>query len=195
MTIIVLLLLLGIIYFLFFFNLQGKAVPQPAPKQATSTVNTLPATTTPVAVQTAIKPNPNAPAATSDDVQKTNLQKEAASFAERLGSYSNQSDYGNITDLKVEMTASMQKWADAFAAAAEKNNDPSTYQGVTTIAVSEEIKDYSDVQGKADFLVHTQKIDSAADGTTATYNQDILITFVKQNGHWLVDNAKWLAKK
>lgn len=33
------------------------------------------------------------------------------SFAERFGSFSNQSNYGNFTDLSIMMTEAMNNWA------------------------------------------------------------------------------------
>jgi hypothetical protein len=193
LSLIAILLLAGIIYFLLFFKSPGSAVPASPANQPAG--NNLPAAAMPPA-QPATTANPSAPPATKDQINQFNLTKVAAAFAERLGSYSNQSDYSNITDLKIFMTASMQQWADGFAAKAQKNNYSGIYQGVTTRAIAVETQNYSDAAGKADILVRTQKAESSGtmDNVT-TYYQDILITFIKENDQWLVDNAKWQAKK
>jgi hypothetical protein len=187
LVLIIVLLLAGIIYFLFLFKFPSTVVPQPEVNKPVN--NTLPAVTTPIVKQAT--PTPNAQPATTEEQIKFNLAKIAASFAERLGSYSNQANFSNISDLKVTMTTSMQAWADKYIAANKKTAYSGVYQGVTTRAISTEINNYSDAQGKADILVHTQKLSVIGTSSPVTTNQDITISFVKQNNKWLVDNAVW----
>jgi hypothetical protein len=187
LILIIVLLLAGIIYFLFFFKFPSAVIP---PVEVNNPVNNnLPAETTPTVKQAT--PTPNAKPATTEEKNKFNLEKIAASFAERLGSYSNQANFLNISDLKIYMTASMQAWADKYIATNKKMAYSGVYQGVTTRAVSTEVKNYSEAPGKADILVHTQKLSVTGTSSPVTTNQDITITFVKQNNKWLVDNAVW----
>jgi hypothetical protein len=185
LIIIIILLLAGIIYFLFMLKFPVATVPPP---QTNTSTNNLPVKATTTKQST---PIPNAQPATSEEQNKFNLEKIADAFAERLGSYSNQANFSNISDLKVYMTASMQAWADKYIATNQKNPYSGVYQGVTTRAISTEIKDYNDTVGKADILVHTQKLSVNGTSNPVTTNQDITITFVKQNSKWLVDNAVW----
>jgi|WetSurMetagenome_2_1015567.scaffolds.fasta_scaffold15405_5 hypothetical protein len=183
---IIILLLAGIIYFL--FMLKSPATVPSAVVNTPANNNLSAAATTTVKQST---PIPNAKPATTEEQNKFYLEKVADAFAERLGSYSNQANFSNISDLKVYMTASMQSWADKYIATNQKNPYSGVYQGVTTRAISTEIKDYNDTAGKADILVHTQKLSVNGTSNPVTTNQDITITFVKQNSKWLVDNAKW----
>jgi hypothetical protein len=197
LSLIVVLLLGGIIYFVFLFKMP-KANPGTASPTPINNTN-LPSSgsSTPIVKQAEIVKNQNIKPATSEEVSRFNLEKIAASFAERLGSYSNQSNFSNIVDLKIFMTLSMQKWADKYIADAQKNSKyAGIYQGVTTKAVSEETKSYSENPARADILVHTQKVQSSGTAENSTiYNEDVLITFVKESDQWKVDNAKWQGKK
>jgi hypothetical protein len=67
---------------------------------------------------------------------------------------------------------------------------------VTTKAISQETKSFSENPAKADILVHTQKVQSSgAAENSSTYFEDVLITFIKESGQWKVDYAKWQGKK
>lgn len=135
----------------------------------------------------------DAPVAGEAEIQTTELKKMAMSFAERFGSYSNHSDFSNITDLQIFMTNSMREWSDKYI---ENNRqaigDTSVYQGVITKALISEVKDYDLGGGSAKILVQTQKTssNSGGDSSEVTY-QNILITFVKEEGEWKVNEARW----
>ena len=200
LSLIVLLLLAGILYFFFFFKFPGSEMPAPVKNPAVKTTDNqanLPASSTPPVKQAEIPANPTAKPASDEDVARLTLVKMANSFAERLGSYSNQENYANIITLKILMTVSMQKWADNYVAAAMKSNPyPGYYQGLTTHAVTSEVKNFDNAKGAASILVHAQKVQSTATSTDNTsYNEDLLVSFVKENGQWKVDNAKWQNKK
>jgi hypothetical protein len=190
-AIIVILLLLAVVYFLFMYKFPGSIIPSaknPASGQSTTTSQSLPGSTS-VPVTPAIKPN--VPPASSAVINQDNLIKTAKSFVERLGSYSNQSNFANISDLKVMMTASMRAWADKYIADNQKKPYSGIYQGVTTQAVTAKTLDFNDANGKADILIGTQRVSVTGTSSPVTTNQDITITLVKQNGNWLVDNAVW----
>ncbi len=126
----------------------------------------------------------------------TDLSKIAMAFSERLGSYSNQSDYGNFTDLKIFMTASMRDWVDTYIKDLKsKAADYNTYSGITTTALSSEVKSFDDKAGTAEILITTSRRESTdkIDGGTA-YMQRIRIGMLKVDGEWLVDNAYWEKK-
>lgn len=199
LSLLIVLLLAGIIYFFWFFKFPGADIPAVKPPAAEITDNQgLPAaTSTPVVKQAEVPKTTTAQPATSDEVARLTLVKMASSFAERLGSYSNQENYANIVNLKIFMTVSMQKWADNYIAAAKKSNPYSgAYQGLTTHAVTSEIEKFDNAKGQADILVRTQKVQSTATSTdNVSYNEDLLVTFVKESGQWKVDNAKWMNKK
>jgi hypothetical protein len=200
LSLIAVLLLAGIIYFLFMFRPSGNVAPINQPVSQTTDTgqkNQLSTTPTSMTKQAVVAQETVAQPASSEEVIRYTLVKIASSFAERLGSYSNQSNYGNITDLKNFMSVSMQSWADKYIANAQKTaNYTGIYQGVTTRTVTTEVKSFNFTGGTADIIVHTQKTESSGDVSNAsTYYQDILISFIKEGGQWKVDNAKWQGKK
>lgn len=132
-----------------------------------------------------------------DKVQsdKNDLSRIATSFAERFGTYSNQSNFSNITSLKIFMSKEMKKWSDQYIANQKKNNsDSSIYYGITTKAATAEIQDYDEDKGIANILVITRRREAV--GTTNNlsnvFTQNIGIDFIKEDGGWKVNQASWL---
>jgi hypothetical protein len=124
------------------------------------------------------------------------LEKIAMSFAERFGSYSNQSNYGNFTDLKIFMTDELKKWVDKYVAdlkAQSKNS--SSYYGIVTVALTADTKFFDEKSGKAQIVVNTQRRESneKINGGNA-YIQSIDIRFELVNDEWLVDEVYWEKK-
>jgi hypothetical protein len=180
--------LLIIILILYFSFKKSPAVTAPGPSSTTTTAQ-LPAATgtpsqTPVVHHT-YDLSKEAPHQTNGD----DLSKIAMAFAERFGSFSNQSSYSNITDLKISMTDSMRTWADSYIKQLTnqyKNNG--TYYGITTRALIPQVSSFNDQTGKAVVIVTTQRTES---GKSQPYNQKIDLTFLKVNGNWLIDSAHW----
>lgn len=129
---------------------------------------------------------------------KEDVARLAAGFVERFGSYSNQANNANIYDLKIYMTRNMQIWADDYLAEQRKNKtDDTNYYGIITKAVSSDIKDFDEAAGRASVAVHTrrQEAESFTDNITNTFNQDITIGLLKEDGAWKVNSARWENKK
>lgn len=132
----------------------------------------------------------------SEAPHKTNasdLGKLSMSFAERFGSFSNQSNYGNFTDLKIFMTDTMKTWADKYVT--ELKNKPQNnlaYYGVVTQALTYEVKKFDDTRGQADILIGTQRRESTESiNGGEPYIQNLSLSLVKVNGEWLFDKAYW----
>ena len=128
-------------------------------------------------------------------VTKDDLIRMSGSFAERFGSYSNQSNFANILDLKIFMTARMKYWADTFIK--EQNDrvaDNDIYYGITTKSIAKEMQDFDEDIGLATILVQTRRREAtgASSNYSNIYNQEILITLIKENGAWKVDSAHWI---
>jgi hypothetical protein len=192
LIIIILLLLAAVIYFLLMYKFPGTVIPKPANNSTTGQTSQTKETQLPATVSSTVPvKQANIPPPTSDAITQTNLEKTASSFAERLGSYSNQSNFVNISDLKALMTPSMQAWANKTIANNQKAAYSGIYQGMLTKAVSVDTKNFDNAGGRADMLVHTQRISTIGTSSPVTTYQDIAITFVKQDGNWLVDNAVW----
>jgi len=183
-------LVLFIVYMIFFYKFSGNQEETPE-EIATTSETVLPEATTTLtpADQAEVKAGFSRTEMTSDD-----LSKMAVAFAERFGSYSNQSNYENISDLQVFMSRKMRVWADEFIAQAKKNYS-AIYYGVTTSAVSAEVKKFDAGSGQAEILVKTQRQESTVTMSNgATSYQDLLLNFVKERNSWKVDSATWQKK-
>ncbi len=122
------------------------------------------------------------------------LGKVAMSLAERFGSFSNQSNYGNFTDLKILMTDNMRKWVDEYVIELKKKpQNSNVYYGVTTQAMTYKIIKFDDKSSEAEILVSTRRSESTEEinGGTA-FNQDLRVVFLKVEGEWLFDAAYWV---
>ncbi len=124
------------------------------------------------------------------------LAKRAMFFSERLGSYSNQSDYGNFTDLKIYMTDSFKDWVDKYVAGLKSQSSAvSGYYGISTKALTTEVKSFDDQAGKSSITVTTERRESTEKINGGTpYQQKLDLDFLKVNGEWLVDRAYWEKK-
>ncbi len=186
----------GIVYFLFFYNSAAEEVlPEQISTEASPEADVV-QETEPAAEKPTGQIEAPATTISAMELDRANLSRMAASFAERFGSYSNHSDYGNISDLKIFMTQKMQSWADDFIAQARISGDYSgMYYGITTKAVSQEFKEFDEDTGRAVVLVETQRKESTGTMSNAsTFYQDILINFIRERGAWKVDNADWQEK-
>jgi len=133
-------------------------------------------------------------ARSEEEVSKDDLKRIAGSFVERFGSYSNQSNYGNIKDLRMFMSDKMRDWADAYVAdQLKKTNANDIYYGIITKTISEEILKYDDKEGEVSVLVQSRRREAvgASANFSDVYSQDITVNFVKNRGAWKVDSANW----
>ena len=181
------LLMLLIIYFIWFYQ-WGAVQPEEEPAVTTPIEQALP---TPLPSEPSISlPPPTAPVERRE-LTRDDLAKMAGSFAERFGSYSNHSNYGNISDLKIFMSRKMQAWADKFIEDS-RGEYSDIYYGITTKSVTQEVRSFDSTAGSAKILVKTQRRESiGAQGNETVFYQDVIIDFVKENGAWKVDSALW----
>jgi len=132
---------------------------------------------------------------TKPEFGRREILRLAASFAERFGTYSNQSNFSNILGLKMFMSRRMKSWVDSYIREhRQAQMDNSIYYSITTKAVSRELKEYDDNLNKAVVLVKTRRREAggSAGNVSDTFSQDILINFIKENNIWKVDSANWL---
>ena len=185
-------LIAGIVYIIFFYKFSPAAEPvviEPATQPAIVATTSVPAEPLATNVQ------PVSPLKKSE-VSGDDLARMASAFAERFGSFSNQSDYGNIRDLLIFMTATMKNWADNYISdARSKKGDTSIYYGIVTKAIAATINRFDGDAGQAEILVRTQRRESAgASGNSSTFYKDIIIKFLRENGVWRVDGIYWQEK-
>ena len=186
-----LIVLVGIVYFIFIYKFsQPEEQTQPTTSNQSSEQQTSQNTEQPAATTSRI--NIISPVKKTA-VGESDLKRMAAAFSERFGSYSNQSDYGNVRDLKIFMSSRMQAWADNYISQAiAKKAETNIYYGITTKAIAGETRNYDSDLGQAEILVKTQRRE--ATGTTAnasSFYQEIIVKFIHENGVWKVDGAFW----
>jgi hypothetical protein len=125
---------------------------------------------------------------------RTNVLRIASAFAERFGSFSNQSDFENILDLKVFMTSSMADWADSYVEDARESGAASSgeYFGVTTRSVTTELLDFNETSGTAKVQVNTQRSERRGAAVVPSIRyQTVDIEFRREGDIWKVDSAVW----
>lgn len=127
--------------------------------------------------------------------QKTiaDLTRFAATFVERFGSFSNESDYENLRDLEVFMTVAMQNWTEGYIKDKLKENElvSSDYYGITTKALATKIIDFI-ADKEANISVSTQRQESTGSTKNSkVYYQDILLNLVKVENEWKIDAVYW----
>lgn len=179
-----------IIYFLFFYKAKIEPV---IPEQVQETQKVIPKT---ISEEKKEEKKAVITIMPKREFGEIDLKILAASFAERFGSFSNQSDFGNIRDLKILMSQRMADWVDTFIQGEiAKKTSSSIYYGITTKAVFENVKEFDTTRGTASVLVSTQRKESTGTTNNSTkFAQDILLNFVRKNGVWKIDSAYWQDK-
>jgi hypothetical protein len=146
-------------------------------------------TGTPNGGTTVLTPPPvpaQAPVATVD---RTAVQLLAVNFAERVGSYSNQSDFSNFADLEPVVSAEVYSYMQGdYRAGLAKTLPPSTdYYGVTAKVVDVTALDNDDQTGEA-----TLSVQRTESGTVTKTGYAILeLKVSKTTAGWIVSNFKW----
>lgn len=124
-------------------------------------------------------------------VNDNDAAQMAKLFATRFGSFSNHSDYSNVTDLKIFMTDSMSAWADKYVKDLREQEYTGEYYGVTTYPLTTKVLNYDEGVGKAKVEVITRRQESKGDVLGSSYQQKMTLDLIKVNNEWLVDNAVW----
>lgn len=113
-------------------------------------------------------------------------------FVERFGSYSNQSSFESLSDLLPFMTDTMRSWAEAEIKKQKEKPFQDLYRGITTKALSYTLSSYEPEKRSAEMKVTTQRRELIGSAVNARiYNQDVVVTLMKNDGVWLVDSAFW----
>lgn len=185
-------LIIALIIFLFYFRSSGdQGVVEPAQEAPQSDLpSSLPENI--VKGGEVVEPDDaqddalQFPVLSSAQRQEAELERMAFSFAERFGSYSSESNFQNLRDLEIFMTASMRGWvADLISKADAKGESLATK--TTTKALSVRESSLDETSGVGSFLISTQR--TKQDGEV--YYQDILLNLEKIGDAWKVDGAYW----
>lgn len=126
-----------------------------------------------------------------EELGENDLKKMAGSFAERFGSYSSHSSYGNIEDLRVFMSENMRQWAENYIKEqVEQESQNNDYYGISTRAIVTKVREFNKDRGRATVIVETQRTEKKGDQENV-FNQSMQIKFVKEGDEWKVNRAEW----
>lgn len=188
--ILALIILIGLVYFMFLAPVQEEpAVDVTTNNEVAEKLPEMPS------APLITPPTQRRPAVTEPrNTTKDELKRVAASFVERYGSYSNQSGHANLRELNVFMTNSLQQWIQNYINEAQKQNiDTNIYYGMTTQAVVVEEISYDEANGRAEFLVKTQRKESVGTSVNSRkFQQNAEIHLLKVSGIWKVDWISWV---
>lgn len=136
---------------------------------------------------TALAGDAAAPVAPPKEPDRQAAESLARFFIERIGSYSNQSDFQNVDDVKPLMTARVQIWAEGLK---KQGTAGGGYRGVTTKALALEMIEWKPKQS-AVMRVSTQRQEQQDGAADRVYYQDAEVNLIYQSEGWLVDGVYW----
>lgn len=128
--------------------------------------------------------NVNVPKTSALETQQKAAQNLAKIFVERLNSYSSESRYQNMLDVKSLVTDSYWKQLGAKIPANIPANSPNFY-AVSVEAYGANIAAWSDNSATVDLQL---KITEEKGGVISKKDAQAKVTLVKNGSNWLVDN-------
>ncbi|MBI5037334.1 MAG: hypothetical protein HZC01_01315 [Candidatus Kerfeldbacteria bacterium] len=173
--------LLGVLAWFYFQSADDAVTPTNTTNQAANVAV--------VDVTTNVNTNPG----TAVDPVTVDATRLAQFFTERYGSYTSESEFVNITNLKPYMTARMQQSADDFVRRQSSQATSGAFTEVVTKVLSTSIT--AQDSGNATIRLSTQRIETG-DTTESQdiYYQDIILRLAYEGEGWLVDTASWQEK-
>lgn len=126
---------------------------------------------------------------TDEQSQRAEIERLSRLFIERFGSYSNYSDFENITSLDQFMSSPMRKYARSLMEEPLDDSFGSQYYGVTTRLLSIFMKNFvKSSQATVEFVVQ-QEIQEGVDSPIETMRRDGRIELKYSGEKWLVDGV------
>jgi hypothetical protein len=189
LVIVSVLIIMGIVLFLLNIGRPGAPTPGAGTTNTNTTVGlgTTPGTP-PAPTGTEVVPPPP-PATVSDDTKlRTGAQNLSVLFAERLGSFSNQSGLTNITDLKSVSTAELYNYLTGTYKTTLMGTLPPAdkYYGVTSKVVGTNIDSID--SSSATVTVTMQRTESGTVSNVSTVTR--VLTLTRSGDTWLVSRFK-----
>jgi len=173
----IILLIVGIVLYLASFRSKNKSA-------ATQLTNTPAAFTN--------SANNTTPAVKIDPFlqEKDNLTTLAKMFIERYGTWSNQSDFSNFTDLYSYMTDGLKTETQNFVLAQQTAlKTTSTYYGLTTRVLSLSLANIV-TDTSAEFTANVQQQETKIN-QTAALSKKVTLDFLKQGADWRVNQISF----
>lgn len=142
-----------------------------------------------------VAPNP---VAVQQQIAQQNSEQDVKivieSFIERFGSYNNQDGFKNFTDINQFMTPQLSSWVKTSYIPKLTKELPTIdqYYAINTKVLSAEPEILNTLEGKATYLVSTQRQEVTVTNTSTVKYQNARIEAVRVNGEWRIDGVYWL---
>lgn len=195
--IIILIIVSLVVIFLFIWLIMRKQVPVITRGLDTS-VPSLPQSQTQNVVVPPVNNNPisNQEASSKPDLSVT-LKSLAAAFAERYGSFSNQSNFKNLKDLDSSMTYNFFVQTEQYIKEQEAiQNNNSAYYGITSKTIKNQLTNLDEDKMEAELHLTMQRREAkdSMNSNIRIFYQDIIVNLKQERDKWKIDNAEWLIK-
>jgi hypothetical protein len=191
------LVIAGIIYYLFFMN-TGINPSSPAEDEKRGALQTdgLKGSEkggSAAPIKTIVPPKKEI---SGEEIKKSGLEKIASSFAERLGSFSNQSGFENFKDLEPQMTEAFKAYSEKLKADLEKTHgNYAVFYGINSKALNSVAESYDEKAGQAAVKVMLMREETKGDSVPREYFQDLTLNMALDGKNWKVDRAEWSAER
>ncbi len=163
---------------------EGPVVTTPVDP---STLIPLPADQ-PVALAPIDQPVVEQPLANNESIQRAEAERLTRTFVETYGSYSNFSDFSNVTSLEPFMTESMVAYARSQRQSSEKQS-VNDYYGVTSQLISLNVTKFELSKVATLNFVIQQETQAGLTAPIQTSYRDGRVELVYLDGHWLVNGV------
>ena len=125
-----------------------------------------------------------------EQTKELEVRRLAQLFLERYGSFTNQGNYENVSDLYPLMSSAMRKKSDAYVRE-QKSLHPLDlgYYGITTKALSSSVT-FSGAN-RSSVEISTQRQESAGVSSARVIYQTAKVGLVRIGTEWKVDSVEW----
>jgi len=167
---------------------------EPAPSEANvpsriidpSTINPLPVDSTPTANTGTTAIETETPVI-SDAAQRAEVERLSRLFIERFGSYSNFSNFENITSMEPFMTRTMLSYAQTLKVSKTDSQTVGQYVGVTATVISLNTTQFSASNSATVSFVINQETQNGLNAPIESAYRDGRLELEYVGGQWLVD--------
>lgn len=118
----------------------------------------------------------------------------ASAFAERYGSFSNQTDFKNLKDLSSLMTDKFSVQNNEYINEQKKKaEDTTVYYGVTSKTVKNKLisLDEEEMTAVVSLTMQRREAKESMNSNVRIFYQDIIVRLEKERGEWRVGGAEW----
>ena len=131
------------------------------------------------------------PPPTEIEKQASSVKNVALAFAERFGTFTNESNYQSFNDLMPVLTATAQSWLkNTYVPSLVKEHDPrGFFYRIITDARTADILEQKDNSVK--IKIATQREETKGDAEAQSFIQNIVLDLVNENNNWLINGVYW----